>query len=98
MNRLLLAVLALALAAPVSAQQFTILHRFTGIGADGAHPVGGLIEAPNGILFGVTWGGFTAGTFYVITPDGSGYWPAFIPSFVSSNNPHGLTVAIDGNL
>ena len=47
------------------------LHSFTN--ADGAHPQGGLVETPDGLLYGVTseGGAFGYGTIFAIDPVGS---------------------------
>lgn len=52
----------------------TILHSF-GQGQDGADPAGGLVEGPNGYLYGSTGNGGTghSGTIYRISKDGSSY-------------------------
>ena len=51
----ILTVIGVALAAPAQAQDVTykVLHSFTG-GADGRHPQSGLIQGPDGTLFGTT--------------------------------------------
>jgi hypothetical protein len=50
----------------------TILHAFAASGTEGWEPSGGLIQARNGVLFGVTSGGtqgpFTRGTIFGIIP------------------------------
>ena len=46
------AVVLLALAMTVSAQQFEIIHEFQG--ADGTYPAGPLLQASDGYLYGVT--------------------------------------------
>jgi uncharacterized repeat protein (TIGR03803 family) len=46
----------------------TILHSFDG--NDGSHPVGELIEAGDGIFYGVTGTSSSTGTIFKITPQG----------------------------
>ncbi len=48
---------------------FTVIHAFTG-GADGAYPTGELIEARNGVIYGVTTEGGSnkSGTVFQIAP------------------------------
>jgi len=53
---------------------FTVLHIF-GTAGDGKNPIGGLMEASNGTLYGTTAAGGTSdhGTIFKINPDGGGY-------------------------
>jgi uncharacterized repeat protein (TIGR03803 family) len=92
-----LTVLFLVLTHEVSAQPFTILHHFTG-GDDGANPNVGLVQTAEGLLLGTTWHSAELGTFFAVTPDASGYWTTGIPGTPTSNNPQGLTIAVDGNV
>lgn len=85
---------ALVLATPAHAQ-LTVLHRFTG-GVDGARPNAGVVEV-NGALVGTTWSSSERGTFFDLEPNGA-YYTAYIPAVVSSNNPQGLAVAVDGTV
>ncbi len=69
---LALAVLLLVTAShSAQAQIFKVLHSFDG--ADGAGPVGTLVQATNGDLYGATGGGGAvgAGTVFKITPGGT---------------------------
>jgi uncharacterized repeat protein (TIGR03803 family) len=53
---------------------FTLLHSFTGGATDGLYPFAGLIQGPDGTLYGTTYNGggpFNAGTIFQIAPDGS---------------------------
>ena len=53
---------------------YTVLHNFGGVG-DGSYPFGGIIEGPDGALYGNTYDGGTnyVGTLYRINKDGSSY-------------------------
>ena len=55
----------------LSAQTFTTLHTFTG--TDGGFPLGALVQAPDGNLYGITGGGGTNnnGTVFKISPSGA---------------------------
>jgi uncharacterized repeat protein (TIGR03803 family) len=66
----------LASASVANAQPgFAILHTFTGGATDGAGPYAGLIQGPDGTLYGTTSGGGTniGGTVFQLAPDGSGF-------------------------
>ena len=54
---------------------FTNLHSFAGYPTDGANPYAGLIQGPDGTLYGTTYGGGAnnAGTVFQMAPDGSGF-------------------------
>lgn len=59
----LVALLTLSVASLLSqAQTYTVLHRFAGGPADGADPVGSLVQDPAGNLYGVTSSGGSSGT------------------------------------
>lgn len=88
-------VLAFVLISSTASAQLTILHQFSG-GVDGAQPNAGVINY-NGSLVGTTWSSPTAGTFFVLEPNGA-FYSAIIPAIVSSNNPQGLTTAVDGEI
>lgn len=77
---------------------YEVLHAFTGRDGDGLQPVAGLVEAPNGALFGTTLedsadhgGAFGAGhgTVFTLKKDGSGY--RLLYTF-GTNAAHGHTV------
>ncbi len=55
---------------------YQVLHRFTG-GAGGANPVGGLLQANDGLLYGTTFyaGSHAMGTVFKMNLDGSGFSP-----------------------
>src|ERR1700730_673338 len=59
-----------ALAAPVE----TVLHSFTGVAGEGAHPQAALIADESGALYGTTVTGGTnlQGTVFKLTPPGQG--------------------------
>jgi len=53
---------------------YTSLHSFAGYPTDGAHPIGGLIQATDGNFYGTTPAGganFLGGTIYRMTPNGT---------------------------
>jgi uncharacterized repeat protein (TIGR03803 family) len=83
---------------------FTILHNFTGGTMDGAKPNAGLIQGPDGTLYGTTVNGGGAGndgTVFQIAPDGSGFTVlyAFTGSSTDGAYPYaGLIQAPDGTL
>jgi uncharacterized repeat protein (TIGR03803 family) len=54
---------------------YTLLYSFTGDATDGAFPYAGLIQGPDGTLYGTTSGHVqnTSGTIFQIAPDGSGF-------------------------
>lgn len=80
----------------------TVLHTF-GQGTDGEYP-GGLVQGPNGNLYGATSQGGSAGggTIFEITTDGSSY--SILHNFGDGSvtndglNPLGLVVGSDNNL
>ena len=84
-----------------SAGQFTVLHVFTGLGTDGAGPVGPLVQAADGNFYGSTASGgnqYGGGTIFRVTPAGA-------VSTIFSNYGHaivttqaGLTLAANGDL
>jgi len=86
---------------------FTLLHSFAG-GHDGRRPAGGLVQALDGSLYGVTnlGGGVTAkstnggGTIFQLTLDGTEtVLHAFgTPSSDGANPTAGLIQGLDGNL
>lgn len=62
----------LGLAAMAQAQTFTVLYNFTG-GSDGGDPVAGVIQDPDGNLYGTTYSGgvYRAGVAYEIDTAGT---------------------------
>jgi len=54
---------------------FGIIKEFVADGSEGWEPVGGLVRASNGLLYGATYGGgaFDAGTVYSVNTDGTGF-------------------------
>jgi uncharacterized repeat protein (TIGR03803 family) len=68
----LVCVVVLGLAALVQAQTFTTLYNFTG-GSDGGDPVAGVIQDPDGNLYGTTYYGgvYRAGVAYEIDTAGT---------------------------
>jgi uncharacterized repeat protein (TIGR03803 family) len=82
-----------------SAGILTTLHSFTG-GADGGFPLGGVIQATNGILYGTTaeGGTYSTGTVFQITTAGTF---STLYSFAGTNGATpeaGLVQGTDGNL
>ena len=78
----------------------TILHSFTGTGTDGASPAAPLILY-NGLLYGTTEGGGTAGqgTVFVLDPSsGAVTTLCSMPGFPSDSEPVGALVAYNGFL
>src|SRR5262249_30918110 len=82
---------------------FTLLHKFIGATMmDGANPLAGLIQSPDGTLYGTTqFGGSTIGTVFKIAPDGSGL--TILHSFTNAptdgrNPAAGLIQGPDGTL
>jgi len=85
---------------------FTTLYTFTG-GADGGDPIGGLIQAGNGVLYGTTFGGginntncrgLGCGTVFGMTPTGK---LTTIHRFAVTDGYGPLsapTIGMDGNL
>jgi uncharacterized repeat protein (TIGR03803 family) len=54
---------------------YTVLHRFMGGPTDGLYPYAGLVQDPNGTLYGTTFygGASERGTIFQIAPDGTGF-------------------------
>lgn len=63
--------LTLALAVPLQAQTFTLLHSFSG--TDGSYPYAGLVQSTGGSLFGTTSSGGTSsgGTVFKMSTSGT---------------------------
>src|SRR5579859_5708763 len=77
-------------------QTFKTLHSFTG-GADGAWPLGALIQGQDGNLYGTN----NDNTVFKIAPDGSGftaYSLLTVPGFVCGGPVSGVTQGADGTL
>jgi uncharacterized repeat protein (TIGR03803 family) len=68
---------------------YQVRHSFLSTGGDGRTPMGGLVVAPDGTLFGTTryGGGEAVGTIYSIRPDGTDY--TNVHRF-SANYPSGM--------
>jgi uncharacterized repeat protein (TIGR03803 family) len=95
----------LASASVANAQPgFAILHSFTGYPTDGAGPRAGLIQGPDGTLYGTTSGGgvnTNFGMVFQIAPDGSGFTNLhdFFGYPTDGANPYaGLIQGPDGTL
>ena len=75
---------------------FALLHSFTGGTVDGANPLGGLLQGPDGTLYGTTvrGGGANLGTVYQMAPDGSGF--ALLYSFTGPDGASPLSNLIQG--
>jgi uncharacterized repeat protein (TIGR03803 family) len=82
---------------------YTLLHIFTGGQTDGATPFGGLIQGPDGTLYGTTRGGglLSEGTIFQMAPDGSGFMVlhSFTGAPTDGLNPiGGMIQGLDGML
>jgi uncharacterized repeat protein (TIGR03803 family) len=84
---------------------FTLLHSFTDAPTDGRYPYAGLIQGPDGTLFGTTLeggsAGSTFGTVFQMAPDGSGFTllHSFTDARTDGQNPYaGLIQGLDGTL
>ena len=84
----------------------TVLHAFAGGTADGAYPSAGVVQAPDGTLYGTTSGGGTLGfgTVFKLVPDGSFFILQSVNATVCGSDYDspswmpGVTLATDGNL
>ena len=78
----------------------TVLHTFAIGGSDGANAGAGMAQAPNGVLFGVTYSGGTngIGVLYKVTPTGTYTVLRNFTSATDGANPWELSVASDGNI
>jgi uncharacterized repeat protein (TIGR03803 family) len=76
-------VLLASLSQPAPAQTYTVIHNFTGKGADGASPYGGPILDQAGNLLGTTYlgGTFGSGTVYKLSRSGSSWAAATLHNF-----------------
>ncbi|HLV81249.1 MAG TPA: choice-of-anchor tandem repeat GloVer-containing protein [Chthonomonadaceae bacterium] len=90
---------------PCYAQTETVLHAFDGPpsgGANGYHPVGGLVKGLDGNFYGTTWHGGTnsTGTVFQVSPSGAfTILHQFSGSITSSDGAYpygGLTLGNDG--
>ena len=54
-------------------RDYTLLHSFRGLTFGGANPRAGLIQGPDGTLYGTTVNGGFGGIVYRISPDGTGF-------------------------
>jgi len=63
---------------------YVVLHRFASTGGDGQKPLSALLEARDGLLYGMTYLGGTdgKGTAFILNKDGTGY--AVVRSFSAS--------------
>jgi uncharacterized repeat protein (TIGR03803 family) len=75
---------------------FTVLHRFIGAPTDGGFPLAGLIQGPDGTLYGTTQRGgpTTDGTVFQIAPDGSGF--TFLHTFTGTDGREPSAELIQG--
>ena len=86
MKRLCAVAVMISLAVGAGAQTFTVLKNFNSkINITGQHPVGTLVQGPDGTLYGVTTtgGGGGAGTVFRVQTNGTGF--AVIKSFSLTN-------------
>jgi uncharacterized repeat protein (TIGR03803 family) len=76
-----------------------VIYRFhgaSGLGNDGASPIGALAQGPHGILYGVTYAGGTVksqGTVFALTPSASGYAETLLHIFPASAKDGSLPCA-----
>lgn len=80
--------------------QYTALYSFTGGASDGGSPAAGLIEGPDGALYGTTTLGGSSGlgTIFRFTSAGLSTLHSFDPN-ADGNSPYAaLSIANDGNL
>jgi uncharacterized repeat protein (TIGR03803 family) len=88
------------------AQQYTVLHSFSGINGDGSYPYGGVISDPSGNLYGTTYkGGFYGyGSVFELMPQAGGGWSEKILHICNPNSKSptfpkgGLIFDVAGNL
>jgi uncharacterized repeat protein (TIGR03803 family) len=81
----------------------SVLWSFGSVAGDGATPYGGVIVTKKGVIYGTTYDGGSGGssglgTFFTLTPSGSGYKES-VSSFTGANgaNPYaGPLLASDG--
>jgi uncharacterized repeat protein (TIGR03803 family) len=78
---------------------YSVLYSFTG--SDGSHPMGGLIQGSDGMLYGTTYGIYGipgTGTIFRIAPDGSGFTVIYSFDDSSATNARGLLQGLDSML
>jgi uncharacterized repeat protein (TIGR03803 family) len=94
---LLISVVAVSTAMPVTGQTFTLLHTFSG--TDGNQPGTALVQTTSGAFYGTTsYGGANGdGAIYKIAPDGS-FATVYSFSGPDGSGPGPLIQASDGNL
>jgi uncharacterized repeat protein (TIGR03803 family) len=83
-----------------AAGQYTALYSFTGGTTDGGSPAAGLVEGPDGALYGTTTlgGANGLGTIFRFTSAGISVLHSFDPN-ADGNSPYAaLTLANDGNM
>ena len=87
------------------AGKVTVLHSFAGYPNDGSQPIGGLVQANDGTIYGTTYAGGTIqkGIVFKISPSGSGY--LVLHNFDTTQTVNdglqpfgGLALGTDGNL
>src|SRR5579859_7203894 len=92
--RLVLSLVLLVSCMTAFGQTFKTLHSFTG-GADGAFPLGALIQGQDGNLYGTN----NDNTVFKIAPDGSGFTAYSLLSVYGCGGPwSGVTQGADGTL
>jgi uncharacterized repeat protein (TIGR03803 family) len=83
---------------------YQTLHSFAGGATDGINPLAGVVEAPDGFLYGTTEFGGTGGVngegvLFMVHPDGSNYSAFRVLSGTDGASPlGGFTVANNGKL
>jgi uncharacterized repeat protein (TIGR03803 family) len=77
---------------------YQVLHKFTG-GAGGANPLGGLLQANDGVLYGTTFyvGSHNSGTVFKMNLDGSGFSVLMSFGSVSADGAYPQATLIQGN-
>ncbi len=88
-----------AFAQTSSGATFTLLHSFGSGGSDGYLPLGGLVSAPGGILYGVTneGGADGAGTLFKVATDGTVTTLYSFGVDAEGISPQGIGSGTDGN-
>ena len=80
---------------------YNILHSFKGFAGDAQSPLGALLEGQDGMLYGTTYSGGSAGAgaIFKLTQAGANYsvWRSFLSSGGDGQNPRGgLVLGSDG--